>query len=207
MRQKYGLIDGDNLHTMTIQETGGTRKTIEAGAERIKEMLPLANQAKRETVPASELMVALQCGGSDGYSGITANPALGLAVDTLVRHGGTGVLAETPEIYGAEHLLTRRARSKEVGEKLVGMVSKTDMDRISFVIDSEEKVNTQVYNNLSIEQIMTEQLDVVQSSDEIRSAAQMLSTGNYHALPVMNGEKLEGIVTSTDVIDYLLEQY
>lgn len=93
------------------------------------------------------------------------------------------------------------------GEKLVGMVSKTDMDRISFVIDSEEKVNTQVYNNLSIEQIMTEQLDVVQSSDEIRSAAQMLSIGNYHALPVLNGDKLEGIVTSTDVINYLLEQY
>ncbi len=122
MRQKYGLIDGDNLHTMTIQDSGGTRKAIEAGAERIKEMLPLANQAKRETVPASELMVALQCGGSDGYSGITANPALGLAVDKLVLHGGTGVLAETPEIYGAEHLLTRRARSKEVGEKLVGII-------------------------------------------------------------------------------------
>ena len=122
MRQKYGLVDGDNLHTMTIQDTGGTRKTIETGAARIKEMLPLANQARRETVPASELMVALQCGGSDGYSGITANPALGLAVDELVRHGGTGVLAETPEIYGAEHLLTRRARTRDVGEKLVSII-------------------------------------------------------------------------------------
>ena len=122
MKQKYGLVDGDNLHSMTIQDTGGTRRTIEEGAARIREMLPLANQARRETVPASELMVALQCGGSDGYSGITANPALGLAVDTLVRHGGTGVLGETPEIYGAEHLLTRRARTVEVGEKLVDII-------------------------------------------------------------------------------------
>ena len=122
MKQKYGLVDGDNLHSMTIQDAGGTRRTIEEGAARIREMLPLANQARRETVPASELMVALQCGGSDGYSGITANPALGLAVDTLVKHGGTGVLGETPEIYGAEHLLTRRARSVEVGEKLVDII-------------------------------------------------------------------------------------
>ncbi len=122
MRNKYGLVDGDNLHTMTIQDSGGTRKAIEAGVDRIKEMLPLANSAERETVPASELMVALQCGGSDGYSGITANPALGLAVDKLVRHGGTGVLGETPEIYGAEHLLTRRARTPEVGHKLVEII-------------------------------------------------------------------------------------
>ena len=85
-------------------------------------MLPVANRATRETVPASELMLALQCGGSDGYSGITANPALGAAVDLLVRHGGTAILSETPEIYGAEHLLTRRAATREVGEKLVGMI-------------------------------------------------------------------------------------
>ena len=73
-------------------------------------MLPIVNRAKRETAPASELMLALQCGGSDGYSGITANPALGIAADILVRHGGTAILSETPEIYGAEHLLTRRAQ-------------------------------------------------------------------------------------------------
>jgi altronate hydrolase len=82
-------------------------------------MLPAANAARRETVPASELTAALQCGGSDGYSGITANPALGAAVDLLVRHGGTAILSETPEIYGAEHLLTRRAASRAVGEKLI----------------------------------------------------------------------------------------
>jgi len=85
-------------------------------------MLPLANQATRETCPASELTLALQCGGSDAYSGITANPALGEAVNLLVRNGGTAVLAETPEIYGAEHLLTRRAVSREVGEKLIARI-------------------------------------------------------------------------------------
>ncbi|MGE3067302.1 MAG: UxaA family hydrolase [Hyphomicrobiaceae bacterium] len=122
LKEKYGLIEGDNFRTMTIQDTGGTRKTIEAGVARIKEMLPRANAVKRETMSASELCLALQCGGSDGYSGITANPSLGAAVDLLVRHGGTAVLSETPEIYGAEHLLTRRARSREVGEKLVDII-------------------------------------------------------------------------------------
>jgi altronate hydrolase len=107
---------------MTIQETGGTKKTVAAGVEVVRNMLAIAAKAKRETVPASELMLALQCGGSDGYSGITANVALGLAVDELVRHGGTAVLAETPEIYGAEHLLTRRAATREIGEKLVDII-------------------------------------------------------------------------------------
>jgi len=119
MTQKYGLGETDRFHSMTIQGSGGTRKTLEQGVARITEMLPLVNEAKRETVPASELTVALQCGGSDAYSGITANPALGVATDLLVAQGGTGVLAETPEIYGAEHLLTRRAASREVGEKLI----------------------------------------------------------------------------------------
>jgi altronate hydrolase len=122
LKSKYGLIEADNFRTMTIQDTGGTRKTIEAGVARIKEMLPRANAVRRQTLPASELTLALQCGGSDGYSGITANPALGAAVDLLVRHGGTAVLSETPEIYGAEHLLTRRARTREVGERLVDII-------------------------------------------------------------------------------------
>src|SRR5690606_19895712 len=83
------------------------------------EMLPVANAARRTTVPVSHLTLCLQCGGSDGYSGITANPALGAAADLLVRHGGTAILSETPEIYGAEHLLTRRAESRAIGEKLI----------------------------------------------------------------------------------------
>jgi altronate hydrolase len=82
-------------------------------------MLPIANEVSRQTVPASHIVVGLQCGGSDGYSGITANPALGAAVDRLAAHGGTAILSETPEIYGAEHLLTRRAVSREVGERIV----------------------------------------------------------------------------------------
>jgi altronate hydrolase len=113
------LKRSDKLVAFTIQEKGGTRKAVENGIARVKEMLPEANKAKREAVPASHLTLGLQCGGSDGYSGISANPALGSAVDLLVRHGGTAILSETPEIYGAEHLLTRRAVSKEVGEKLV----------------------------------------------------------------------------------------
>jgi altronate hydrolase len=110
------------LRSMDIQEMGGTRKTVEAGIAFVKDVLADANRVRREPVPASELVVALQCGGSDGYSGITANPALGAASDLLVRHGGTVILSETPETYGAEHLLTRRAVSREVGEKLVGLM-------------------------------------------------------------------------------------
>jgi altronate hydrolase len=85
-------------------------------------MLAEANQVRRQPVDASHLLVGLQCGGSDGYSGISANPALGAAVDRLVAHGGTAILSETPEIYGAEHLLTRRAVSQAVGEKLVARI-------------------------------------------------------------------------------------
>ncbi|HEV7254913.1 MAG TPA: altronate dehydratase family protein [Mesorhizobium sp.] len=121
-KEAYGIKECDTFRTMTIQEVGGTRKTVEAGVEAVKAMLPTVNAARRETVPASELVLALQCGGSDGYSGITANPALGVAADILVKHGGTAILSETPEIYGAEHLLTRRAASREVGEKLVDII-------------------------------------------------------------------------------------
>jgi altronate hydrolase len=118
MKDEYDLVEGDQFQTMTIQATGGTKKTVAEGIERVKAMLPIAARARRETRSASDIVLALQCGGSDGYSGITANTALGAAVDLLVKNGGTGVLAETPEIYGAEHLLTRRAVNRAVGEKL-----------------------------------------------------------------------------------------
>src|SRR5437588_1056630 len=117
-----GLKKSATLGAFTIQEKGGTRKAVENGIARVKEMLPEANKVKREPMPASHLILGLQCGGSDGYSGISANPALGAAVDLLVRHGGTAILSETPEIYGAEHLLTRRAISRAVGEKLVARI-------------------------------------------------------------------------------------
>jgi altronate hydrolase len=105
--------------TLTIQDEGGTRETIAAGKDILAGMLQQANQARRQAVPLSHLAVGLQCGGSDGYSGISANPALGAAVDLLVQHGGTAILSETPEIYGAEHLLTHRAASPAVADKLL----------------------------------------------------------------------------------------
>src|SRR2546421_12527510 len=114
-----GLKRHDKLGAYTIQEKGGTMKAVREGIARIEALLPEANKVKREALPASHLVLGLQCGGSDGYSGISANPALGAAVDLLVRHGGTAILSETPEIYGAEHLLTRRAVNREVGEKLI----------------------------------------------------------------------------------------
>ena len=107
------------LQTFVMQETGGTRKTVEAAVEAVRKMLPAANDVVRVPVSARHLKVGLQCGGSDGFSSITANPALGAAMDILVRHGGTAILSETPEIYGVEHTLTRRAVSRAVGEKLI----------------------------------------------------------------------------------------
>lgn len=110
------------IKSLVMQEEGGTQKTIDKAIALVQEILPEANQVSREPLPLSHLCVALQCGGSDGYSGITANPALGVAVDHLVAHGGTAILSETPEIYGAEHLLTRRAVNNEVGHKLVELI-------------------------------------------------------------------------------------
>lgn len=118
-----GIEAGKLVAPLVIQEQGGTRKTVEAAIAAVESMLPVANQCRREEVSASHLTVALQCGGSDGYSGITANPALGVAVDLLVAQGGTAILSETPEIYGAEHLLTRRAVSPEVGQAIVDLIA------------------------------------------------------------------------------------
>jgi altronate hydrolase len=119
LMRDHDLQAGPRLHTFVMQESGGTRRTIEAGVAAIEALLPEADRVARQTVPASHLIVGLQCGGSDGFSSITANPALGNAVDRLVREGGTAILSETPEIYGVEHTLTRRAVSREVGEKLI----------------------------------------------------------------------------------------
>lgn len=110
---------GNAPPSITIQDCGGITKTVEEGVRQLAALLPQANDVRRTTIPASELMLGLECGGSDGNSGVTANPALGVASDLLVAAGGTAVLSETPEIYGAEHLLTRRARSRAVGEKLI----------------------------------------------------------------------------------------
>ena len=126
--QVGGLFDSQNLEigpdlrTLVMQESGGTRQTIEAGIEIVEELLVQANLCRRETASASQITVGLQCGGSDGCSSITANPALGRAVDILAQHGGTGILSETPEIYGVEHTLTARAATVEIGQKLVDRI-------------------------------------------------------------------------------------
>jgi altronate hydrolase len=123
LKERYGIVEGEHFHSLTIQESGGTRKSIEAGVAAVKDMCAVADRARREPVPASELVVGLQCGGSDGYSGLTANPALGHASDILVGQGGTTILSETPEIYGAEHLLTARAVDPAVADKLNGRIA------------------------------------------------------------------------------------
>ncbi|MCP3723966.1 altronate dehydratase family protein [Paraburkholderia sp. CNPSo 3272] len=112
-------LDPCPMRTLVIQEEGGARETVSHGVAIVKELLNVANRATRTLVSASRLKLGLQCGGSDGYSGITANPALGVAVDLLVRNGGTAILSETPEIYGAEHLLTARAASSDVAARLL----------------------------------------------------------------------------------------
>ena len=122
MLANTGLETGSKLHAFTIQETGGTRQTINRGVDMIKEMLPEANSARRQPVSAANLVLGLECGGSDAYSGITANPALGVAADLVVRNGGTVILSETTEIYGAENLLIQRSSSKAVADKLIGLI-------------------------------------------------------------------------------------
>ncbi|MDE2162454.1 MAG: altronate dehydratase [Alphaproteobacteria bacterium] len=117
-KQEYGLADDANFQSFTIQDTGGTKKAIAEGLERLRTILPEVNRAQRSEQPASEIVVGLQCGGSDAWSGVTANPALGNASDRLVALGGTVILSETPEIYGAEHLLYARAASPEIIDTL-----------------------------------------------------------------------------------------
>jgi altronate hydrolase len=120
--ESRNLKEGPCLKTVNIQNTGGTTKTVHRGVEAVRDMLPEVNRIERSPVSAAHIMLGLECGGSDGYSGISANPALGKAVDILVQNGGTAILSETPEIYGAEHLLTSRAISREVGEKLIACI-------------------------------------------------------------------------------------
>ncbi len=119
LQQDNALEESANFKAFTIQESGGTRASIAQGVEYVRAMLPLVNRYSRSEISASELTLAVQCGGSDAFSGITANPALGAACDILVRHGGTVIYSETPEIYGAEHLLTQRAETPQIAEKLL----------------------------------------------------------------------------------------
>jgi len=127
---------------MNIQDEGGMQKTVERGIAVLKELLPEANRVEREPIPLSELILGTECGGSDGNSGVSANPALGIASDLLVAHGGTSILAEVTEIYGGEHILTRRAVNEEVGRKLI--------ERIDWWIDYAGKLGSVINNNPSV---------------------------------------------------------
>jgi altronate hydrolase/galactarate dehydratase len=138
---KHRLRDDGNFRYMTIQQSGGTRRCVERGVDLLREIALVAETARRQPIPVSELVIGMQCGGSDGYSGITANPALGHASDLLVRHGGTTILSETPEILGAEHLLTRRALTPEIGRRL--------LDRVSWWEDYTARNKAQMNNNPS----------------------------------------------------------
>jgi altronate hydrolase len=141
LKDNMDLKTGPLLQAIEIQGTLGTRDAVRLGIEAIREMLPQANRVKRQPVPVSHIILGLECGGSDAYSGITANPALGVAVNLLVSNGGTAILSETPEIYGAEHLLTRRAVSREVGEKLIR--------RIRWWKEYTAKLGAEINNNPS----------------------------------------------------------
>ena len=142
VNQADSLIENQELGApavMTIQECGGTQKTVEFGVKEVERLLSYANQFQRTEQPISALMLATECGGSDANSGITGNPGLGVAADELVKYGGTVILGETPEIYGAEHLLTRRAKSEAIGRKLV--------DRVKWWENYTAKHNAEINNN------------------------------------------------------------
>ncbi len=141
MKSAYNLQESESFRTLTIQETGGTRRAVATIVDAVREMLPRAACAKREEIPASELVLGLQCGGSDGFSALTANPALGVASDMLVAQGGRSILSETPEIYGAEHLLTQRAANAEIGHQL--------MDRLHWWEDYTARNGGEMNNNPS----------------------------------------------------------
>lgn len=127
---------------MNIQDQGGVAKTVKRGIETLKELLPAANNVQRVSIPVSEIILGTECGGSDGNSGVTANPAVGIASDLLVSHGATSILAEVPEIYGGEHLLTRRAVSRAVADKL--------LERIHWWENYAKLFGAQIDNNPSV---------------------------------------------------------
>jgi len=145
--QATGLAEAASLErpgmrpppALNIQEIGGVQKTVAAGIAAIEELLPIVNDISRTRQPISELKLALQCGGSDGWSGVTANPILGSLVDEVIQQGATAVLSETPEIFGAEHLLTRRAASPEVGRKLV--------EKVRWWEEHARRLQTSINNN------------------------------------------------------------
>lgn len=141
MFEQEHMVQGPMLRRLVMQEIGGTRKSVELGIKWVYEMLEIANQVKRQPVSVEHLVLALQCGGSDGFSGLSANPALGRAVDKLVKYGGTAILAEISELFGVEHTLTCRAKTVEVGQKLV--------DRMNWWLEYDEGRDCQINGKVS----------------------------------------------------------
>ena len=139
--EQESLQAGKMLHVITMQETGGTMTAFEAGKDAIKQMLAEADNIQRQPCSAEHLMIGLQCGGSDGFSGLSANPALGRAVDILVNHGGTAILSETPELYGVEHTLTARAKTPEIGQKFI--------ERMNWWLEYNSGRDTQINGRVS----------------------------------------------------------
>lgn len=139
--EQEGLVEGEMLKKLVIQEVGGVKSATDQGIALIEAMLPKANEVQRQPVSAEHLMVGMQCGGSDGFSGLSANPALGAAVDILVRHGGTAILSETSEIFGVEHTLTARAATPAIGRKLI--------DRIEWWLEYNRGRDTQINGRVS----------------------------------------------------------
>lgn len=139
--REQNLERGPTLRTLVMGELGGLRRTVEAGIALVREMLPAANAVRRESVSAEHLTIGMQCGGSDGFSGLSANPALGAAMDILIKHGGTAILSETSEIFGVEHTLTSRAVTPEVGRKLV--------ERLNWWLRYNEGRDTQINGRVS----------------------------------------------------------
>ncbi|NIE73297.1 altronate dehydratase [Pantoea sp. Ap-967] len=137
----HSLEEGGQLKTLVMQDLGGSKRTLEAGIAAVQAMLPHANQVRREPVSAEHIVVGLQCGGSDGFSGLSANPALGAAMELLIANGGTAILSETSEIFGVEHTLTARAVTPAVGQKLV--------DRINWWLRYNEGKDTQINGRVS----------------------------------------------------------
>ena len=122
MRPDRSSANGGPRRGLTLQESGGTTRVVVDGAKAVWELIEEVGKLSRVDCPASKLVAALECGGSDAFSGIAANPSVGYFSDLLVKQGGTVCLAETTEVYGAEHLLTRRAVSREIGEKLLDKI-------------------------------------------------------------------------------------
>ncbi|MGF1595006.1 MAG: UxaA family hydrolase [Kiloniellaceae bacterium] len=139
--EEQSLTAGKMLRTVTMQQVGGTAAAIAEGKAAVREMLKEADKVTREPCSAEHIIVGLQCGGSDGFSGLSANPALGKAVDILVRHGGTAILSETPELYGVEHTLTARAKTTEIGHRFV--------ERMQWWLDHSKGCDTQINGRVS----------------------------------------------------------